>query len=193
MKNGFGVMLDDLVAAGYTLLVLALSRCCSMDKELEDLSVRVGQALLERKSMLACAESCTGGWVAEVVTAPAAARNGSSAATSPIPTPPSRNCSGSGPRPCARRARSAKRSCARWRPGRSGAAMPRRRWRFRALRGRRVAHLVSQWAPYALPGSCGRGADGGDCKLLRRPRGGAPPVGGPCPARPAPEAFLSKR
>lgn len=40
-----------------------------MDKELEDLSVRVGQTLLERKSMLACAESCTGGWVAEVVTA----------------------------------------------------------------------------------------------------------------------------
>jgi nicotinamide-nucleotide amidase len=40
-----------------------------MDKELEDLSVRVGQALLERKCMLACAESCTGGWVAEVVTA----------------------------------------------------------------------------------------------------------------------------
>jgi nicotinamide-nucleotide amidase len=31
--------------------------------------VRVGQALLERKLMLACAESCTGGWVAEVVTA----------------------------------------------------------------------------------------------------------------------------
>jgi nicotinamide-nucleotide amidase len=40
-----------------------------MDKELEELSVRVGAALLERKSMLACAESCTGGWVAEVVTA----------------------------------------------------------------------------------------------------------------------------
>jgi nicotinamide-nucleotide amidase len=40
-----------------------------MDKELVDLSVRVGAALLERKSMLACAESCTGGWVAEVVTA----------------------------------------------------------------------------------------------------------------------------
>lgn len=40
-----------------------------MDKELEDLSVRVGAALLERKLMLACAESCTGGWVAEVVTA----------------------------------------------------------------------------------------------------------------------------
>jgi nicotinamide-nucleotide amidase len=42
-----------------------------MDKELEDLSVRVGAALLERKSMLACAESCTGGWVSEVVTATA--------------------------------------------------------------------------------------------------------------------------
>ena len=42
-----------------------------MDKELEDLSARVGAALLERKSMLACAESCTGGWVAEVVTATA--------------------------------------------------------------------------------------------------------------------------
>ena len=40
-----------------------------MDKELESLSIRVGAALLERKSMLACAESCTGGWVAEVVTA----------------------------------------------------------------------------------------------------------------------------
>lgn len=40
-----------------------------MDKELEDLSVRVGEVLLERKLMLACAESCTGGWVAEVVTA----------------------------------------------------------------------------------------------------------------------------
>ncbi len=40
-----------------------------MDKELEDLSVRVGTALLERKLMLACAESCTGGWVSEVITA----------------------------------------------------------------------------------------------------------------------------
>jgi nicotinamide-nucleotide amidase len=42
-----------------------------MDQELEGLSVRVGAALLERKSMLACAESCTGGWVSEVVTATA--------------------------------------------------------------------------------------------------------------------------
>jgi nicotinamide-nucleotide amidase len=42
-----------------------------MDKELEDLSIRVGAALLERKSMLACAESCTGGWVSEAVTATA--------------------------------------------------------------------------------------------------------------------------
>jgi nicotinamide-nucleotide amidase len=40
-------------------------------EELERLSVRVGEALLERKLMLACAESCTGGWVAEVVTATA--------------------------------------------------------------------------------------------------------------------------
>ncbi len=40
-----------------------------MDKELEELSLAVGHALLERKSMLACAESCTGGWVAETVTA----------------------------------------------------------------------------------------------------------------------------
>ena len=42
-----------------------------MDQELEGLWVRVGAALLERKSMLACAESCTGGWVSEVVTATA--------------------------------------------------------------------------------------------------------------------------
>lgn len=40
-----------------------------MDKELEELSLAVGHALLGRKSMLACAESCTGGWVAEAVTA----------------------------------------------------------------------------------------------------------------------------
>jgi len=42
-----------------------------VDKELENLSVRVGEILLEQKLMLACAESCTGGWVSEVVTATA--------------------------------------------------------------------------------------------------------------------------
>ncbi|MDP1635577.1 MAG: nicotinamide-nucleotide amidase [Gallionellaceae bacterium] len=42
-----------------------------MDKELEHLSIRLGEVLLERKLMLACAESCTGGWVSEVVTATA--------------------------------------------------------------------------------------------------------------------------
>lgn len=42
-----------------------------MDQELAWLSAQVGAALLERKLMLACAESCTGGWVAEVVTATA--------------------------------------------------------------------------------------------------------------------------
>ncbi|MBK6632664.1 MAG: nicotinamide-nucleotide amidase [Betaproteobacteria bacterium] len=42
-----------------------------MDKELEQLSIRLGEVLLERKLMLACAESCTGGWVSEVVTATA--------------------------------------------------------------------------------------------------------------------------
>jgi len=40
-----------------------------VDKDLETLSIRVGEVLLNRKLMLACAESCTGGWVAEVVTA----------------------------------------------------------------------------------------------------------------------------
>ena len=42
-----------------------------MDAELEQLSVQVGQALCEHKLMLACAESCTGGWVSEVITATA--------------------------------------------------------------------------------------------------------------------------
>lgn len=42
-----------------------------MDNELERLSFLVGEALLSRKLMLACAESCTGGWVAEAVTATA--------------------------------------------------------------------------------------------------------------------------
>lgn len=39
-----------------------------MDAELQALSIAVGTALAERKLMLACAESCTGGWVSELVT-----------------------------------------------------------------------------------------------------------------------------
>lgn len=37
--------------------------------ELETLAAKLGEALLARGSMLATAESCTGGWVAEAVTA----------------------------------------------------------------------------------------------------------------------------
>lgn len=40
-----------------------------MDGELEALSVAVGQALLARGETLATAESCTGGWIAAVLTA----------------------------------------------------------------------------------------------------------------------------
>jgi nicotinamide-nucleotide amidase len=39
-----------------------------MDADLAALSVRVGAALRERSLTLAAAESCTGGWVAQVVT-----------------------------------------------------------------------------------------------------------------------------
>lgn len=42
-----------------------------MDRDLAELSARVGAALAERKWMLTCAESCTGGWIAQVVTATA--------------------------------------------------------------------------------------------------------------------------
>ena len=42
-----------------------------MDTELSALSVAVGQSLASRKLMLACAESCTGGWISEVITATA--------------------------------------------------------------------------------------------------------------------------
>ena len=42
-----------------------------MDSQLLELSETVGQALAERGLTLACAESCTGGWVAAVVTATA--------------------------------------------------------------------------------------------------------------------------
>jgi nicotinamide-nucleotide amidase len=42
-----------------------------MDPTLEQLSARVGHALARRGWMLATAESCTGGWIAEVVTATA--------------------------------------------------------------------------------------------------------------------------
>jgi len=40
-----------------------------MDTELDALSVAVGKALAARGWMLATAESCTGGWIAQVVTA----------------------------------------------------------------------------------------------------------------------------
>lgn len=40
-----------------------------MDAELQRLSEQVGAALEQRKLMLATAESCTGGWIAQVVTA----------------------------------------------------------------------------------------------------------------------------
>ena len=42
-----------------------------METELQALSQAVGAALLEQKLTLACAESCTGGWVAMLVTASA--------------------------------------------------------------------------------------------------------------------------
>ena len=41
----------------------------ALDTELDALSAEVGDALLRRGWMLATAESCTGGWIAEVVTA----------------------------------------------------------------------------------------------------------------------------
>ena len=39
-----------------------------MDRELDDLARRVGQALQDRKLMLATAESCTGGGIAQTLT-----------------------------------------------------------------------------------------------------------------------------
>jgi len=39
------------------------------DRELDDLALRVGHALKASRRMLATAESCTGGWVAQAVTA----------------------------------------------------------------------------------------------------------------------------
>ena len=42
-----------------------------MDAELQALSIAIGGALAAQKLMLACAESCTGGWISEVVTATA--------------------------------------------------------------------------------------------------------------------------
>ena len=39
-----------------------------MDAELQALSIAVGTALAGQKLLLACAESCTGGWISELVT-----------------------------------------------------------------------------------------------------------------------------
>src|SRR5690606_21383104 len=48
--------------------LLHYSAAALMDQMLAALSRQLGQALRERGFMLATAESCTGGWVAEVVT-----------------------------------------------------------------------------------------------------------------------------
>ena len=59
--------------ATYTLFVRrpsGLLAKSTMDKQLSALSV-VGTALAAQELMLACAESCTGGWVSEVITATA--------------------------------------------------------------------------------------------------------------------------
>lgn len=47
----------------------------TVDKELATLSREVGDALAARGWLLATAESCTGGWIAEVVTATAGSSN----------------------------------------------------------------------------------------------------------------------
>lgn len=41
----------------------------TLNNQLETLAAKVGERLLARKLLLAAAESCTGGWVAEAVTA----------------------------------------------------------------------------------------------------------------------------
>lgn len=46
-----------------------------MDAELRQLSESVGAALTRHRARLACAESCTGGWAAAVVTATAGSSN----------------------------------------------------------------------------------------------------------------------
>ena len=46
-----------------------------MDAELYRLSESLGAALVRHRARLACAESCTGGWVAAVVTATAGSSN----------------------------------------------------------------------------------------------------------------------
>ena len=45
-----------------------MSRSCPSDDELRDLAVRTGTRLRESRHMLVTAESCTGGWIAKVVT-----------------------------------------------------------------------------------------------------------------------------
>lgn len=45
------------------------------DNELEDLAGRVGEALKARGLMISTAESCTGGWIGEVLTAIAGSSN----------------------------------------------------------------------------------------------------------------------
>jgi nicotinamide-nucleotide amidase len=69
-------MFDDLVAAGYTLLGLALVQ--RLFFLMEDLAKTARSAAEARERNARTAESCTGGWAAQVVTSVAARRPGSS-------------------------------------------------------------------------------------------------------------------
>ena len=48
---------------------MAVTGEVASEQEMEDLAANLGAALLARGWMLACAESCTGGWAAQVITA----------------------------------------------------------------------------------------------------------------------------
>src|SRR5260364_236545 len=66
--GGFGIMFDDLIAAFYTLFVMAFLKNISLVLDLHSLAVQVGRVLKQARLTLVTAESCTGGVVAAAIT-----------------------------------------------------------------------------------------------------------------------------
>ena len=190
-RGGFGVMVDDLVAAFFTLLCLTVFKLIVphdgglvSTRELFDLAVQVGEALKARGLMLVSAESCTGGWIG-AVRRPwcRAARSGTSAASSPIPTRRRWRCWACGKRRWTRHGAVSEQTVCEMVTG-ALAAQPRTRrgGRLRRRRTHRRNPAEAGGDGVHRLGCARRSAECHDPAFRGRPRGGPAPVGDRGPA-----------
>ena len=124
-----------------------------MDDELSRLSTHVGHALSERQWLLTCAESCTGGWVSEVITATAGSSNWFERGFVTYSNAAKQDMLGVSADTLAQHGAVSEPTVLEMR--RAHSAIPPRKpaWPSAVLPAPGVAHRVSQWGRYASPGA----------------------------------------